>query len=249
MSESSFPFESSAEAAPPEDTETSPSRKPALLAGGLVASLLLGAGAFLLVGGGGDDEADDLFVPPQSPPVAAPAEAEPAPIEVVPAATTEVIGRNPFKARYVEPKASPAGAGTTAEGAAAGTASGVTSGTDAPTTTSGGGTGPSGATSGGAAPVDPVPEQPKTPPKYLSLAVVDPVGNQVTFKLVDREAATPEESEQNVVVKPGEIFASYFKLLGYGTMLDANDKPRNCTDLQYGDSLIKLCENESYQTS
>jgi hypothetical protein len=245
MSESSFPFESSAEAAPPEDTPESPSRKPALLAGGLVTSLLLGAGAFLLIGGGGDDRSDDLFVPPQSPPVAAPAEAEPAPIEVVPAATTEVIGRNPFKARYVEPKASAGDAGTTAEGAAAGTASGVTSGTDGAPTTSGGGSVPSGTTASGPAPA----EQPKTPPKYLSLVVVDPVGNQVTFKLVDREAATPEKSEQTVVVKPGEIFASYFKLLGYGTLLDGNEKPRNCTDLQYGDSLIKLCENESYQTS
>lgn len=104
MSESSFPFEAQAEPAPMSE-EGESSRKPVMLVGGLVAALVLGAGGFLLLGGGGGEE-EDFSVPPRAAQAAAPA-AEPAPIAVIPAASTEVVGRNPFKARYVEPVAAP----------------------------------------------------------------------------------------------------------------------------------------------
>ena len=77
--------------------------------------------------------------------------------------------------------------------------------------------------------------------------MVDPGANQVRFKLIDRAPEKPEDAETVVVVKPGEVFATYFKLIGYGTLLDANNQPRNCTDLLYGDTRLKLCEGESYQ--
>jgi hypothetical protein len=248
MTENSFPFESVAEPPPFEDGDEGGSRKSVLLVGGVVASLVLGAGGFFLLNSGGGED-DEFAVPARAPQAAAPMEAEPAPVEVIPVATTEQVGRSPFKVLYVEPKAAPAG--TTTEGTPTGTATGATSGTvDSGSGDSGGlvpGSGGAGSKPGSGGAGETVPEQPKTPPKHLTVVAVDAAANQVTFKLVDRAAEKPEDVEQSVVVKPGEIFATYFKLIGYGTMLDANDKPRNCTDLQYGDALLKLCERESYQ--
>ncbi len=255
MTENSFPFDQPVDgAAGPAVEEPSERRSPVLLLGGVLGALVLGAGGWFFVTGG---DADDEFAAPvtkRPPSVGSPVQPAPEAV-VVPVAATEAVGRNPFKALYVPPSGGSTGApGTTTEGTpATGTGTGATSG--AGTGTSGGTSkGAAGGTPTGQAPTAPVegttpPEQPKTPPKYLSVQVVDPAANQVTFKLVDRAAAKPEEAEQTVVVKPGEVFATYFKLLGYGTVLDANNNPRNCTDLQYGDALIKLCENESYQVS
>lgn len=108
MSESTFPFGAAADSpALAVDEESSGSRKPLLAVGGLVGALALGAGAFLLLGGSGSDDDLALGVPPSVPPAAAPA-AEPQAVAVIPAASTESIGRNPFKARYIAPVAAPA---------------------------------------------------------------------------------------------------------------------------------------------
>jgi hypothetical protein len=103
MSENSFPFEPAPEAAPFETDEDTGSRKSTLVVGGLLASLLLGGGGFFLLNSGGDAE-EDFAVPVRQPQAAAPVEGEVAPVEVVPVASTEQFGRNPFKALYVVPK-------------------------------------------------------------------------------------------------------------------------------------------------
>lgn len=105
MTESSFPFETQGQTAPLDDYAEDGGRKPLLLVGGLVGALVLGASAFLFLGG--DDAEEELAVPIRPPATAAPL-AEPEGITVVPAASTEQLGRNPFKARYVEPVAAPA---------------------------------------------------------------------------------------------------------------------------------------------
>jgi hypothetical protein len=251
MSESTFPFGEPVEAPLLEESEPKDSRKAVFAVAGVVASLVLGAGAFLVLGGGDDDV--ELGGPPPAPSAAAPVEAEPAPVEVVPVATTEQLGRSPFKVLYTEPKA--ASAGTTTEGDPSGTGSGATSGpVDAGTASAGGGTGEAlpgtttttgatGGSTGGSLPD----EQPTAPPKFVKVDVVDADANQVAFALVDRTAERPEDRNQTVIVKPGEVFATYFKLLGYGTLKDAGGNDRKCTDLQYGDARLKLCEGESYQ--
>lgn len=107
MTESSFPFETEGQAAPLDDQAEDSGRKPLLLVGGLVGALVLGAGAFLFLGGG-DDVEEDFSVAPRTAPPAAAAPAEPQAVAVIPAATDEAVGRNPFKARYIAPVAAPA---------------------------------------------------------------------------------------------------------------------------------------------
>jgi hypothetical protein len=108
MSESPFPFGASADSDVTEPVETGGGRKPLLLVGGLVGALVLGAGAFFLLGGGGTDDEFALGVPASLPPAASVPAAEPEAIGVIPAASTESVGRNPFKARYIAPVAAPA---------------------------------------------------------------------------------------------------------------------------------------------
>lgn len=211
-------------------------RRPRRLAGA-AAVAVLATGAFVSLGGGSSAAPAASSSLPSSNVVSAP-KAAPAPGHVPPPAA-EPVGRNPFKALYVEPVAAPAAP-------AAGTASGATSGTTpagaavaaAPATGGQPGSQPAGSAA---------PAQPQQPPKYLSVQSVDSAANQVTFTLVDRTVTDPKKATTTVVVKPGEVFATYFKLLGYGTVLDATGKPRSCTDLQYGDNRIKLCVGESYQ--
>lgn len=245
MSDSSFPFDAPVDATAGMDDDTAGGRNPVVLIGGLVGAMVLAAGGWFLLGG--DAAEEDLALPVRAPKAAAPAPADSAAAVIVPAAATQTVGRNPFKALYVAPKAAaaPAQGGTTTEGAPTGTSG---TGGEGATGSTGGAAGAAGGSTGGTSGGSKgVAEQPKTPPKYLSVAVVDPNANQVTFKLLDREAAKPEDRDQTVIVKPGEVFATYFKLIGYGTLLDANNNPRNCTDLLYGDTRLKLCEGESYQ--
>lgn len=107
MTESSFPFGTEGQAAPLDDHAEESGRKPLLLVGGLVGALVLGAGAFFFLGGG-DDAEEDFFVAPRKAPPAAAAPAEPQGVAVIPAATDETVGRNPFKARYIAPVAAAA---------------------------------------------------------------------------------------------------------------------------------------------
>jgi hypothetical protein len=107
MSESTFPFGAPAESEPfTVEEEGGDNRKPLLLVSGLVGALVLGASAFLFLGGSDADDELALGVPPAVPPVAA-APAEPEAVAVIPAASTEQVGRNPFKARYIAPVEAP----------------------------------------------------------------------------------------------------------------------------------------------
>lgn len=108
MSESTFPFGAPADHEAPAVDEEGGSRRPLLLVGGLVGALALGASAFLLLGGGGADDELALGVAPPLPPAATAPEAQPEAVAVIPAASTEAVGRNPFKARYIAPVAAPA---------------------------------------------------------------------------------------------------------------------------------------------
>lgn len=107
MSESSFPFEPTDVAEPlVDEVEGGDSRKTMLVAGGLAGVLVLGAGAFLLLGGGDDEELSSAL-PPAEPSAEAPA-AEAQEVAIIPVASTETVGRNPFKARYIAPVGAPA---------------------------------------------------------------------------------------------------------------------------------------------
>lgn len=106
MNESSFPFE---QPAMPglfaDDVESDGGRRPRLLVGGLIAALVVGAGGFALVGGGSG--VDELGPTNRSALAVSAPVAEAAPGAHVPEPNTEQIGRNPFKARYVEPPPPP----------------------------------------------------------------------------------------------------------------------------------------------
>jgi hypothetical protein len=107
MSESSFPFEAAPEPEPLlDEVEGGDSRRTLLVAGGLVGALVLGAGAFLLLSGGDDEELGSEL--PQAKPQAEAPAAEPQEVAVIPVASTETVGRNPFKARYIAPVGAPA---------------------------------------------------------------------------------------------------------------------------------------------
>jgi hypothetical protein len=107
MSESSFPFDATAEAEPlVDEVESGDSRRSLLVAGGLVGALVLGAGAFLLLTGGDDEELGSEL--PQAQPAAEAPAAQPQEVAVIPVASTETVGRNPFKARYIAPVDAPA---------------------------------------------------------------------------------------------------------------------------------------------
>lgn len=249
MSDSTFPFSSSAQ--PDAEVEDAPaSRRKPVVVGGVVAAVAVLAGGWFVLGGSGDGgPAAASAVRSASVSTTGTASGsvgKGAAVIAVPAAATDQVGRNPFKVLYVAPQA--ASAGTTTTGTPVGTASGATSGTSSTGTVPAPVSAPPSSTGAPAKTAVTTPNpQPSTPPKYLTVMNVDSVKNQVTFRLVDRTVTDPAKAQQDAVVKPGEVFATYFKLLGYGTVNDANNQPRNCTDLQYGDNRIKLCVGESYQ--
>jgi hypothetical protein len=99
-------------AQPGPQNEESGSSKTLVIALGAIAGVALAAGAFLFVGGG--DDSDELAPVARAPRAAAPATASPAP--KLPAPANLTLGRNPFRALYVEPVAvaeAPAGGVTT----------------------------------------------------------------------------------------------------------------------------------------
>lgn len=101
MTESPFPF-GAVEDAPYEDEPAKDSKRN-LIALGALAVVALAGGAFLFLGGGDDLEEDVAFTPP--PRAAAPAaEATPQAV-VLPVANADQLGRNPFKALYIQPAA------------------------------------------------------------------------------------------------------------------------------------------------
>lgn len=73
---------------------------------GALAAVALGAGAFFFLGGSGGDEELEAFVPPAPKPAAAAPETTE--VTTLPVASKQTLGRNPFRALYVEPAAAPA---------------------------------------------------------------------------------------------------------------------------------------------
>ncbi|MEX2289865.1 MAG: hypothetical protein WD794_06010 [Mycobacteriales bacterium] len=100
---------------PVEESESSGSRKKVVALGAL-AAVVLGAGAFLFLGGS-DDEFEE-FVPVARGPRAEAPVATPTPAAKLPAASKITLGRNPFRALYVQP---PAGGAPAAGAATTGT--------------------------------------------------------------------------------------------------------------------------------
>lgn len=110
------PFSATAEEAPAQAEvaeEQSGSRKTLVLVGAL-AAVVLGAGAFLFLGGGGEDVEE--FTPVARAPRAAAPAATAAPAVKLPVTTKVALGRNPFRALYVQPAGASGGgsAGSTA---------------------------------------------------------------------------------------------------------------------------------------
>lgn len=106
MSESSFPFGASdAPSADPAGEQAGSDRRKMLLAGGAVAAAVLGGGGYLLLGGGsGSDATPALPVVPvlAHHPAAASPRPSASPPAAAPAAFHEALGRDPFRALYVQ---------------------------------------------------------------------------------------------------------------------------------------------------
>jgi hypothetical protein len=93
--------------APVVEAEEKSGNKKAVLGLGALAAVVLGAGAFLFLGGSGDEELDDFTLPPRKPAAAAPAPSA-TPAAKLPAVAKVALGRNPFRALYIQPAAAPA---------------------------------------------------------------------------------------------------------------------------------------------
>ncbi len=144
MTETTFPFND----APEESEAPAPNRRNLLLAGGLAAVLLIGGGGYYLFGSGSAADSGVAFTPR---PVRAGAPARKTVVEPVtkaklsaatkvPAKSTEHLGRDPFKALYVQPVAAaaplaPAAVPGATTGTTPVTAPGVTGTTPTTTTT------------------------------------------------------------------------------------------------------------------
>ena len=252
MSESSFPFDTQADPVSPIDETEGGSRKPLLLVGGLVGALALGAGAFLLLGGSGADDELALGVPPSLPSAAAPAPA-PEEVLVVPAATSEVIGRNPFKAKYVAPVAAPASTettSTTGSAAGSGTTSSIviTGGSSTGGATSTPPSTPSGGSTFGTSGAPPATEDGKPVRVWIEMneATLEQLGEfeeSGTWKIKVGSGPKAEDLEE-FTVKTGDSFGTFFKVLRFEYRAGLPE-PRYCAVLQYGDAVITMCDADS----
>ena len=162
MTESPFPFGAVEEAPALEEESESGSRRNLLALGGLAALLVAGGAAFFLLSGGEETSEDIAFVPPARTTVTTPAVPVPKAV-TLPVATNVPLGRNPFKALYVQPAAAAPDVVPVAGPAAAPAAGGVPAIVLVTPTGATGGTSPgtvpfSGPTAGGAGP------GPGTPP-------------------------------------------------------------------------------------
>jgi len=108
------PFSATAEEAPATSEVAEEGSRKNLVLGGALAAVVLGAGAFLFLGGGGDDVEE--FTPVAQAPRAAPATSAAPVVKKLPVTTKVALGRNPFRALYVQPAVSSGGGsgGTTA---------------------------------------------------------------------------------------------------------------------------------------
>ena len=195
------PFSAAEEAPeylPEQSEESASSRKPVVLVGAL-AAVLVGAGAFLFLGGGGDDT-EEFTAVAKAPRAAAPAASvATGPVVKLPVSSKLTLGRNPFRALYVEPVAAPAPAG----GVTKPTSTGVT----APTVV----VAPAPVTGGQPAPAQPVPFQPA--PAQPAQPAPAPAQSTVALKGVaaakdgSNPTATFVYDGQEVSGAPGDVMA------------------------------------------
>jgi hypothetical protein len=88
-----------------DDADEARSRKAVLMVAGVAGALVLAAGGWFLLGGD-SDETTTVAAPPTRSPVAA--SPSPTAAAAVPARYQGQLGRDPFRALYVQPAASPA---------------------------------------------------------------------------------------------------------------------------------------------
>ena len=201
MSESTFPFDAGQQ--PLAVDEAPASNRNVLIAGGLAAALLLGAAGYFLLGIGGGSHDTALGVTPVLPRHAVtktvavrPAVAKP--VVKVPLASTEHLGRNPFKALYVQPVAAVAPASTGTSGTTTG--SNGSTGTTGTTTGSTGTTGTSGTTG------TPGTTTSATAPYALSLTTISKPSPETRF-------FTFNVAGKSVTVIPAQRFGTYGELI------------------------------------
>lgn len=101
------PFHATVEPAPYTEAVEETGGRRNVIALGAVAAVALGAGAFFFLGGSGE-EVEELTPVARAPRAAAPA-VSPAPARKLPVTTNVSLGRNPFRALYVQPAAASAG--------------------------------------------------------------------------------------------------------------------------------------------
>lgn len=240
MSESTFPFGGAPEAAPEVAETEEGGRKPVALVGAVVGALVLAGAGFFLVGGGDDAADDELALPVKKVPAAAQAaEAAPPAAVAVPVASEETVGRNPFKALYVESASSGAAAdpGTTTGSTDGGTAGGVST-VPGGTGTTGGTT--TGGTTGTGTTVEPV--QTLT----VELIAVNEQTDDADFVVTKSGEKTPVAA-----VQPGHDFGSYFRYIGWDWADDDPESGVQCARVLIGDALVDICQRDvhSVQTT
>lgn len=233
MTESPFPFGTAEEAPALEQESESGSRRNLVALGGLAALLVAGGAAFFLLSGGEDASEDVAFVPPArttaTAPATTPAVAAPKAV-ALPVATNVPLGRNPFKALYVQPAAATVDAAPPAGPAAAPAPAGAPAIVLVAPTAPSGGTSPGsapfpGPTTGGVAPA------PGTPPvdveHVLVLRRVSGEGDALSAAFTIDGAATS--------AKVGETFGptSEIKLL---SLQEGPEPGRWTAVLQVGDA-------------
>lgn len=107
MSDSPFPFSASGDAPLAADSGDAQDSRRNLVMLGALGAVSLAAGAFFFLGGSGEETTEEAFVPTKrAPRVEAPA-VPPEQAAALPAAAQVQLGRNPFRALYVQPAAAP----------------------------------------------------------------------------------------------------------------------------------------------
>ena len=211
MSQDTFPFAGTDQAAHFDEADAANKKKLAVV-GGLVA-LAVGGAAFLLLGGGGGD-GGDVFIP-RAPRAAsaghAPSAVKKAAAKKLPVAYAAPIGRDPFQALYVV--------------SAASTTSSTATNTAPTTVTPGGDTASVSATQAAPAPA-PAPATTRYTLKLVSVS--KPAAGEITYFtwLVDGK---------RTMVVPAQKFGKYGELVVLATEKNATGTTTTGAVIQVGD--------------
>ena len=206
------PFGAAAEGCPaaPEATEADPGKRRNVVLGGVLAVAVLGAGAYLFLGGGGEEDvAFEGSAVVRTPRAAASPAASPA-VVTLPVSSKVALGRNPFRALYVQPAT--AVAGPVAAPAAASGGSTAATGTGTTTTpvliVDSGTSTPAG--SGGSAPQQPAPAPVQPAPAAQSTVALKDVA-------AGKDGANPNGTfvydGKEVSGAPGDVMAGRLLVL------------------------------------